>query len=68
MCTHKCPRSLHKHKINHHPPYKPLLQHKKRSKLKMMVIKFKTMSKFKIVACIKGETIKKNKKRRMNRR
>jgi hypothetical protein len=26
MCVHKNPKSLHKHKINHHLPYKHLNQ------------------------------------------
>jgi hypothetical protein len=43
-CVHKNPKSLHKHKINHHLPYKHLHQLKMRNWMKKKKIKFKTMS------------------------
>jgi hypothetical protein len=66
MCVHKNPKSLHKHKINHHLPYKHLHQLKMRNWLKKK-IKFKTMSHLKKKASIKGD-MKLIKKRRMNKR
>jgi hypothetical protein len=66
MYVHKNPKSLHKHKINHHFPYKHLHQLKMRIWLKKK-IKFKTMSHLKKKASIKGE-MKLIKKRRMNKR
>jgi hypothetical protein len=56
MCAHKCPRSPHKCKINCHPPYKHLHQHRMKSQLRKKKIKSKTMSELKIMAWIKGET------------
>jgi hypothetical protein len=69
MYVHKNPRSLHKHKINHHLPYKHLHQLKMRNwlKKKRKRIKIKTMSHLKKKASIKGE-MKLIKKRRMNKR
>jgi hypothetical protein len=54
MCVHKNPKSLHKHKINHHLPYKLLHQLKMRNWLKKKRFKIKTMSHFKKKASIKG--------------
>jgi hypothetical protein len=54
MCVLKNPKSLHKHKINHHLPYKPLHQLKTRIRLKMMKMKIKRMSHLKRT-WIKGE-------------
>jgi hypothetical protein len=50
----KNPKSLHKHKINHHLPYKHLHQLKMRKWLKRMRIKIKTMSHLKKRTLIKG--------------
>jgi hypothetical protein len=55
MCVQKNPRSPHKHKINHHLPYKHLHQPKMRIMLKMMNIKIKRMSHLKRRTWIKGE-------------
>jgi hypothetical protein len=55
-----------KEHVNLHPPFKHLLQLRMKSKLKMMVIKFNTMSRVKMVAWIKGDMKKKSKRRRMN--
>jgi hypothetical protein len=63
----KYPRSLHQLKINLHPPYKPLHQHKMRNKVKTKKIKFKTMSQLKMMAWIKGD-MKLGNTRRMNKR
>jgi hypothetical protein len=49
------PKSLHKHKINHLPPYKHLHQPKMRMRLKMMKEKIKRMSHLKRREMIKGE-------------
>jgi hypothetical protein len=67
MCVRKNPKSLHKHKINHHLPQKHLHQLKMRNWLKKKKIKLKTMSHLKKRALIKGE-MKLIKKRRMNKR
>jgi hypothetical protein len=48
------PKSLHKHKINHHLPYKHLHQLKMRNWLKKKRIKIKTMSHLKRKTLIKG--------------
>jgi hypothetical protein len=61
------PKSLHKHKINHHLPYKHLHQLKMRNWLKKKRIKIKTMSHLKKKASIKGE-MKLINKRKMNKR
>ena len=53
MCVHKNPKSLHKHKINHHLPYKHL--HQLKMMLKMMKMKIKRMSHLKRRTMIKGE-------------
>jgi hypothetical protein len=39
MCVHKNPKSLHKHKINHHLPHKHLHHLKMRNRLKKKKIK-----------------------------
>jgi hypothetical protein len=44
MCVQKNKKSLHKHKINHHLPYKLLHQLKMRKCLKKKRMKIKTMS------------------------
>jgi hypothetical protein len=67
MCVHKNPKSLHKHKINHHLPYKHLHQLKMRNWLKEKRIKIKTMSHLKKKASIQGE-MKLIMKWRMNKR
>jgi hypothetical protein len=53
MCVQKNPKSPHKHKINHHLPYKHLHQLKKWIWLKRK--KIKTMSHLKRRTLIKGE-------------
>jgi hypothetical protein len=63
----KNPKSLHKHKINHHLPYKHLHQLKMRNLLKRMGIKIKTMSHLKRRTLIKGE-MKMSKIRKMIKR
>jgi CII-binding regulator of phage lambda lysogenization HflD len=55
MCVLRNPKSLHKHKINHHLPCKHLHQPKMRIKLKIMKKKIKTMSHLKRRIMIKGE-------------
>jgi hypothetical protein len=55
MCVQKNPKSLHKHKINHHLPYKHLHQLKMRKRLKNKRMKIKTMSHLKRRTLIKGE-------------
>jgi hypothetical protein len=60
-------KSLYKHKINHHPPYKHLHQLKIRNWLKKKKIKVKIMSHLKKRTLVKGE-MKLIKKRRMNKR
>jgi hypothetical protein len=67
MCALKCMRILHKHKINHLPPYKYLHQHKIRRKLKKKKIKSMTMAKLPKMALIKGE-VKMSKTRTMSRK
>jgi hypothetical protein len=67
MCVHKNLKILHKHKINHHPPYKYIHQLKMRNWLKKTTIKIKTMRHLKNKTSIKGE-MKLIKKRRMNKR
>jgi hypothetical protein len=44
MCAQKNPKSLHKHKINHHLLHKHLLQPKMSKWLKKKRMKIKTMS------------------------
>jgi hypothetical protein len=67
MCVQKNPKSLHKHKINHHLPYKHLHQLKMRKRLKNKRMKIKTMSHLKRKTLIKGE-MKLIKKRKMSKR
>jgi hypothetical protein len=67
MYVHKNPKSPHKHKINHHLPYKHLHQLKMRNWLKKKRIKIKTMSHLKRKTLIKGE-MKLIKKRKMNKK
>jgi hypothetical protein len=55
MCVLRNPKSLHKHKINHHLPYKHLPQPKMRIKLKVMKMMIKGMSHLKRRTMIKGE-------------
>jgi hypothetical protein len=55
MCAQRNPKSFHKHKINHHLPYKHLHQLKTRIRLKMMKMKIKKMSHLKRRTMIKGE-------------
>jgi hypothetical protein len=55
MCVLRNPKSLHKHKINHHLPRKHLHQLKTRIRLKMMKMKIKRMSHLKRRTWIKGE-------------
>jgi hypothetical protein len=55
MCIQKNPKSLHKHKNNHHLPYKHLHQLKMRKWLKRTRIKIKTMSHLKRRTLINGE-------------
>jgi hypothetical protein len=55
MCAQKNPKSLHKHKINHHLPHTHLHQLKMRIWLKKKRIKIKTMSHLKRRTLIKGE-------------
>jgi hypothetical protein len=55
MCVLRNPKNLHKHKINHHLPYKNLPQLKMRIRLKMMKTKIKRMSHLKRMTMIKGE-------------
>jgi hypothetical protein len=54
MCVQKNPRSLHKHKINHHLLCKHLHQLKMRIRLKKKRMKIKTMSHLKRRTLIKG--------------
>jgi hypothetical protein len=55
MCVLRNPKSLHKHKINHHLPTKHLHQPKIRNRLKVMKKKIKRMSHLKRRTMIKGE-------------
>jgi hypothetical protein len=55
MCVQKNPKSLHKHKINHHLPCKHLHQLKMRIRLKKKKMMIKTMSHLKRRTLIKGE-------------
>jgi hypothetical protein len=55
MCAQKNPKSPHKHRINHHLPYKYLHLPKMRIRLKKMKMKIKTMSHLKRRTLIKGE-------------
>jgi hypothetical protein len=55
MCVLRNPKSLHKHKINHHLPIKHLHQPKMRIRLKTMKKMIKKMSHLKRRAMIKGE-------------
>jgi hypothetical protein len=54
MCVLRNPKSLHKHKINHHLPIKHLHQLKMIIKLKKMKMEIKTMSHLKRRTIIKG--------------
>jgi hypothetical protein len=56
MCDLRNPKSLHKHKINRHLPYKHLNQLKMRIKLKIMKMKIKK-SHLNRRTMIKGETL-----------
>jgi hypothetical protein len=67
MCVQKNLKSLHKHKINHHLPYKHLHQLKMRKWLKKKRMKTKTTSHLKKRTLIKGE-IKMIKTRKMIKR
>ena len=64
MCVLRNPRSLHKHKINRHLPFKHLHQPRMRNRLKVTKKKIKKMSHLKKRAMIKGE-MKKIKTRKM---
>jgi hypothetical protein len=64
MCVLRNPKSLHKHKINHHLPCKHLQQLKMRIGLKTMKMKIKRMSHLKRRTMMKGE-MKKIKTRKM---
>jgi hypothetical protein len=55
MCAQRNPKSLHKHKINHHLPTKHLHQLKMRIRLKMVKMKIKRKSHLKRRTMIKGE-------------
>jgi hypothetical protein len=55
MCVLRNPKSLHKHKINHHLPCKHLHPMKMRIKLKIIMMKIKMMSHLKRRTLIKGE-------------
>jgi hypothetical protein len=55
MCAQRNPKSLHKHKINHHLPTKHLHQLKMRIRLKMIKMKIKRKSHLKMRTMIKGE-------------
>jgi hypothetical protein len=69
MCVLRNPKSLHKHKINHHLPCKHLHQPKMRIMLKIMKKKIKKMSHLKRRTMVKGEIImiKKRKMIKKNR-
>jgi hypothetical protein len=69
MCVLRNPKSLHKHKINHHLQIKYLHQLKMRIRLKTMKKKIKKMSHLKRRIMIKGEItiIKKRKMIKKNR-
>jgi hypothetical protein len=67
MCVLRNPKSLHKHKINHHLPTKHLHQFKTRIRLKMMKMKIKRMSHLKRRTMIKGD-IKIMKTRKMSKK
>jgi hypothetical protein len=56
LCVLRNPKSLHKHKINHHLPTKHL-QLKTRIRLKMMKKKIKRMSHLKRRTMMKGQII-----------
>jgi hypothetical protein len=55
MCVLRNPKSLHKHKINHHLQIKHLHQLKMRIRLRTMKKMIKKMSHLKRRAMIKGE-------------
>jgi hypothetical protein len=55
MCVQKNPKSLHKHKINHHLSNKHLHQLKMRKWINRKRMKIKTMSHLKRRTLIKGE-------------
>jgi hypothetical protein len=59
MCVLRNPKSLHKHKINHHLPCKDLHQLKMRIRLKMM--KIKRMSHLNRRTMVKGDQVNKDK-------
>jgi hypothetical protein len=60
MCVLRNPKSLHKHKINHHLPYKHLHQHRMRIRLKKMShLKSRTMIKGEMKMIKIGKMIKK---------
>jgi hypothetical protein len=67
MCVQNNPWSQHKHKINHHLPYKHLHQLKMRVRLNKKMMKIKTMSYLKKRTLIKGE-MKMSKTRKMIKR
>jgi hypothetical protein len=67
MCVLRNPKSLHKHRINHHLPTKHLHLPKMKIRLKMMKMKIKRMSHLKKRAMIKGE-MKKMKTRKMSKK
>jgi hypothetical protein len=67
MCVLRNPKSLHKHKINHHLPIKHLHQPNMRIRLKIMKMRIKRMSHLKRRTMIKGE-MKKMKTRKMIKR
>jgi transposase InsO family protein len=67
VCVQKNPKSLHKHKINHHLPCNHLHLLKMRTRLKKKRMKIKTMSHLKRTTLIKGEMII-TKTRKMNKR
>jgi hypothetical protein len=66
-CVQKNLRSPHKHKINHHLPWKHLHQLKMRIRLKKKRMKIKTMSHLKWRTLIKGEMMI-MKTRKMNKK
>jgi hypothetical protein len=70
MCVLRNPKSLHKHKINCHLPYKHLHQLKMRNRLKIILMKIKRMSHLKRRTMVKGEmkTRKMSKKYRVKDR
>jgi hypothetical protein len=55
MCVQRNPKSLHKHKINHHLPYKHLHLLKKMTWLNKKRMKTKMMSRLRKRTLIKGD-------------